>query len=305
MKKNKYQYHPELKSLRHMNVPINKVLLPMMQSSLELLFKFQLSNKKFKVDKFKIKSFDDKLVKFIVYTPKVDQLSDKCLYFIHGGGFVFNSSPHHYKLAKIMGEKLKCKVIYINYRLAPKYKYPHAPLDCFTVYKWILNNAKELNIDVNKIIIMGDSAGGNLAASTTLRAYENNLVVPSHQILLYPVLTKNIETESIKKYVDTPMCNSKDMHKYGNLYYDQSDTSELEYKAPYFSTIFEGYPKTYIEVAEYDCLHDDGVLFFKKLEKENVDCSLTEVKSAMHGYDFKIKSNLVKGLIKERAKFCK
>ena len=95
------------------------------------------------------------------------------------------------------------------------------------------------------------------------------------------------------------------MHKYSKLYYDSKDTSDLKSKAQYFLEIFKGYSKTYIKVAEFDRLHDDEVSFYKKLEKSHIEYSLTEVNGVRHGDDFKIKSNLVKNLIKERLKFCK
>lgn len=306
MKQNKYEFDPELRKIQNMNVPIKKGLMPMFHFFLEMLYLNQHSSKKIHVKKYKIKSFDNKKVKFLVYTPKNVKLNDKCLYFIHGGGFAFNSSPHHYKLAKIMAEKLECKCVYVNYRLAPKYKYPVANLDCYSVYKYILNNREELNIDPTKIILMGDSAGGNLAVSTTIRAHNDGLTIPKAQILLYPALVSGIETESKKSYTDTPMCNAKDMKIYHEMFYGNQDMKEdLIYKSPYFAEIFDNFPSTYIEVAEYDALHDDGLLFYKKLQEHNINSIYHEVKKAMHGYDYVINSNLVKILIENRVKFIK
>lgn len=299
--KDKYIYHDELKKYRNFRIPINRVLIFFSHIFLGLLYYFQFSNKKIKVDKFKINSFDNKKIKNIIYTPKNIELNKRCLYFIHGGGFTFNGSLHHYELAKRMAIKLKCKAVYVDYRLAPKHKFPIAPLDVFSTYKWILENSEYLNINKDEIILMGDSAGGNLVAQTSILAKRNNLILPKVNILLYPVLTKDLETESIKKYTDTPFCNSKDLDKYGKYYY--GDTYSDIPKSPYDEDIFIGYPNTYIEVAEYDCLHDDGVLFFNKLKENNVNTYLNEVKGAMHGYDFAINSSLVNDLINKRCEF--
>lgn len=297
----KYIYHEELKKFKNFRIPINRVLIFFSHIFLGLLYYLQFSNKKIKVDKFKINSFDNKKIKNIIYTPKNIELNKRCLYFIHGGGFTFNGSLHHYELAKRMAIKLKCKAVYIDYRLAPKHKFPIAPLDVFNTYKWILDNSERLNINKDEIILMGDSAGGNLVALTTILAKRNNLVLPKVNILLYPVLTKDLETESIKKYTDTPFCNSKDLDKYGKYYYDDKEYDIP--KTPYDEDIFIGYPNTYIEVAEYDCLHDDGVLFFNKLKENNVNTYLNEVKGAMHGYDFAINSSLVNDLINKKCEF--
>ena len=299
--KNKYVYHEELRKYKNFRIPINRVLIFFSHIFLSLLYYLQFSNKKIKVDKYRVKSFDDRKIKNIIYTPKNIELNKRCLYFIHGGGFTFNGSLHHYELAKRMAIKLKCKAIYVDYRLAPKYKFPIAPLDVFFTYKWILESYEKLNIDRDKIILMGDSTGGNLVALTTILAKRNNMNLSKVNILLYPVLTKNLETESIKKYVDTPFCNSNDLVKYGKYYYDNKEYDIP--KSPYDEKLFDGYPDTYIEIAEYDCLHDDGLLFFNKLKKMNINCELNEVKGAMHGYDFAINSTLVNNLIDKRCNF--
>lgn len=299
----KYIYHEELKKYSNFKVPINRILIFFSHFFLKLLFYFQKSNSKMDVKKVKIKSYDNKKIDNLIFTPKNTQLDDRCLLFIHGGGFVFNGSMHHYKLARKMSTRLKCKTIYIDYRLAPKHKYPVAINDVFSVYKWVLNNCDKLSINKDKIILMGDSAGGNLAATLTNMAYENNLSIPKVNILLYPVLTKGLNTQSYLKYDDTPFCNSKDCKKYEKYYYGKIDCKENNIKAPYDNDIFKKYPFTYIEVAEYDCLHDDGVLFYEKLKENNIKCELIEIKGAMHGYDFAANSNLVNELINKRCDF--
>ena len=303
MKKNKYKYHDDLKKYRNFYIPIYKFLIPFFHFCLNLIYIFQRSNKKFIIEKKKIKSFDDKYIKFMVGTPKITDVNNNCIYFIHGGGFVFNGAPHHYKLAKHLAYELKCKFVFVDYRLAPKYKFPYAPNDCFSVYQWIIDNKNELNID--NVILVGDSAGGNLSVVTTLMAQDNNIKLPDKLVLLYPVLTKDLVTDSMLKYTDTPMCNSKDGAKYNKLYYTSNINDERRYMAPYEADIFSDFPKTYIEVAEYDCLHDDGVLFYNKLKDNGIEVEFTEVKNAMHGYDIAYGSSLINELIEKRIKFIK
>lgn len=302
MAKTKYIYHDDLKKYSKFYVPISKFSLPFLQLVMKSLYAFEKSNKKFTVKKEKIKSFDNKNIKVLVYTPKDIQLNDSCLYYIHGGGYVFNSAPHHFKLAKQMALKLKCKLVFVDYRLAPKYKFPTALKDCYEVYKWIINN-KELNINPSKIIIAGDSAGGNLSLTTTFMAHDNNLVLPKCLVLLYPVTTHGYKTESYLKYNDTPMCNSKDGEKYDKLYYPRPLEELKEYANLVDLEIFDDFPPTYIEVAQYDCLHDDGVLFYNKLVNKNMICKFYEVKDAMHGYDIAIGSKLIDELIEKRIEF--
>lgn len=303
MKKEKYEFNEELKKYRNFYIPIYNFLMPFFHFCLGIIYFFQRNTKYFSIEKKKIKSFDNKNIRFFIGTPKVDNLSSDCIYFIHGGGFVFNGAPHHYKLAKKLSYKLKCKFIFIDYRLGPKYKFPYAPNDCYSVYRWIIENKELLNI--SKLYLVGDSAGGNLAVVTTFMAHDNNIITPDKLILLYPVLTKDLVTDSMLKYTDTPMCNSKDGIKYNRMYYTNDVNNIRKYMAPYEGEIFLNFPPTYIEVAEYDCLHDDGVLFYNKLKDNNVETEFIEVSRAMHGYDIAIESNLVNDLIEKRIKFLK
>ena len=96
---------------------------------------------------------------------------------------------------------------------------------------------------------------------------------------------------------------AKDLDKYSKYYYGSNKEYKRVMKAPYDIELFLDYPSTYIEVAEYDCLHDDGVLFYNKLKEHGIVTSLNEVKGAMHGYDIAINSKLVEELIDKRVKF--
>ena len=133
--------------------------------------------------------------------------------FIHGGGFAYQAAPHHFSLARRFAKKLNCKVFMVDYRLAPKYKFPQAPNDSFTCYRWILDHAGQLKIDKSTIVICGDSAGGNLATVVSIMARDKEIQLPCAQVLLYPVTDRRMHTESMKQYADTPMCNTKDMEK--------------------------------------------------------------------------------------------
>lgn len=270
-------FHKDLQPYAHFHVPINRLLLALSQKPMGFLYKLEHSDDKVCVHKRRING-----IRVLIYEPMVAKEKTACMIFFHGGGFVFNAAPHHFNLARAFVRDLDIKCVFVDYRLAPKYKFPCAPNDCFDVYKWVLSKAQELGIDCKKIILCGDSAGGNLASVTCLRVRDENLQMPCAQMLLYPVVDNSMKYESYTLFQDTPMCNSKDIAKYYKLYLPSEKISLIDYLSPIEAKTLQGLPATHIEVAQYDCLHDEGVAFASKLEKNGVKVELHEILGAMH-----------------------
>ena len=189
-----------------------------------------------------------------------------------------------------------CTVVYVDYRLAYKYKYPIPIEDAFASYKYILKKKKKYK----KVIIGGDSAGGCLAIDVIRKAKELNLSIPDYLFLFYPVLDKTMHTESMKKYTDTPVWNSVLNKKMWDLYLKDDNT----YISPGEMGDVSFMPKTYIETAEYDCLHDEALEFAEKLKKENIDVVVNETKNTMHGFDIK-NGKITRRIINERMELIK
>lgn len=269
--------------------PFNRFLFPMASFFLGLNAKLIRSDKKVKVESVSINGIDKNKINLYIFEKrnKISKLKEqeeikKLILYFHGGGFAYKGYNSHFRNCKRLAKETNAKIIYVDYRLAPRYKFPAALNDCFSAYKWVLKNKKNLNIDENKIILMGDSAGGCLAADLMFKIIEEKLVKPCMQMLIYPVLDKRMETESMKIYTDTPMWNSKLNKKMWKCY-----LGDLEYISPNERTNLSDMIETYIEVAEYDCLRDEGIEFANKLKKANVKVSLEEIKGTMHGYDIK------------------
>lgn len=291
-----YRFDDDLKRYRNVKVPLNPVLIKASQRAMKLLYAMERDDDRIHVDRTRIpiagtscRADEVNHIDALVYEPKRnDARTSSCLLFIHGGGFVFNAAPHHFKLARRLSRELSAKVVMADYRLAPGHTFPTAHKDCLDVYKWLHSNAKTLKIDHDRIIVVGDSAGGNIAAALSLMAYESGLPVPKAQMLLYPVLDRRMQTKSYATFTDTPMCNSKDMARYFKLYAGDAMSIEgslVPYISPLEAGSFDGTPPTYVEVAQWDCLHDEGVRYAQALKDAGIPVELTEVKDAMHGYD--------------------
>ena len=303
--KTKYEFHPDLKKYANFSAPIIPCVVPVMQKLMGVLYMQERSDAEITVSRLQIPARDGAELRALLYTPKNVQENGPCLLFFHGGGFIYNAAPHHFALARTFAQKLGWKTLLVDYRLAPKYKFPTAPQDAFDAYSWLVAQADVLRIDPEKIAVCGDSAGGNLAAVVCLMARERNMRLPKAQMLLYPVTDRRMITESVQKYIDTPMCSSQDMKKYFALYLKAGDRGNSPYLSPIEADTLEGLPAAYVEAAEFDCLRDEGIAYAKALRKAGVPVELHEAKGAMHGYDIAADTDFVQSFVRLRVDFLK
>ena len=302
MKRTKYPIHPDFKKWTNMNPPLNRALLPVIQRSMGLLFTMEKSTADLTVERKIIPVGNGDTIRALWYCPKDIAENAPCLVYYHGGGFVWPASPHHYSLTKEYALKANCKALFVEYRLAPKYQFPVAPEDCYVAYSWAIAHAKELSIDPARTAVAGDSAGAQLATVVCLMAKERGQVMPCGQMLIYPA-AGNVETESVRKYTDTPMCNSRDMEKYGKFYRPDPSVGKNEYASLIEAESLEGLPPAYIETAEFDCLRDGGILYAERLQKSGVPARLHNTEGTMHGFDIVLDSPIVRGCVDRRVAF--
>lgn len=298
-----YNLNPELNSLRKMKAIINKPLLPFLNFFMKIVFRLT-SDSEVSVKTYMVQGYKSEAINVSIIEPKTKiEGKRSTLIFFHGGAFCLRASGAHFRLAKEYALRLSCKVIYADYRLAPKYLFPYALEDCFATYKWVLKNADKLNIDVNRLIIGGDSAGGNLAIGVTMLAMKKKLLLPKAELLIYPVTDRRMMTQSMKEFTDTPVWNAKLNKKLWKMYLSNAK-DQIEYISPMEHDSFEGFPQTYIEVAEFDCLRDEGIAFGEKLKENAVNVELIEVKGACHGFETVTNSSITRNAMDRRIAFC-
>ena len=277
-KPNKYPISDEFGLYKKYKIPFNQKIFSNADKILSVLPKTLKETKKVSIKTEEIKSFDDELIKTYTFEPK-NTPSKKIFLYIHGGGFVFKGAKNHFYFCKKLAEEGLCTVVYIDYRLAYNYEFPTSIEDAFSAYQYILKNKD----NYEKIIIGGDSAGGCLSVDVIRKAKEQNLHLPDYLMLLYPVLDKRMKTESMKKYTDTPLWNSVLNKKMWDLYLRDNK----KYISPNEMKDVSFIPNSYIETAEFDCLHDEAIEFAEKLKKAKIDVIVNETKQTMHGFDVK------------------
>lgn len=253
-----------------------------------------------------IPTFDGEKITCFVLSPKKLPAKAACLIDLHGGGFVLEAAGYHYANAMRYAKEVGCKVVFPLYRLAPQHPFPAFFEDCFSAFAWAYDHGKELGIDVEHMGIGGDSAGATLAVGVCLMARERSHPVKFRfQMLPYPCLDARNESPSAKRFTDTPMWNSSLSDRIGPMTkVDRNDPNYVWY-SPVEADSFEGLPPAYIETAEFDCLHDDGILYARLLQEAVIHVTLNETKGTMHGFDIATKAPTTLAAMEQRIAFMK
>ena len=241
-------------------------------------------------------------VKTTVFSMADAQADAPALIYVHGGAFAYKAAAYQKKLAMIYAKKAGCKVFFPHYHLAPKYPYPAAYEDVMALYRYVTEHARELGVDPARIGIAGDSAGASIAALVCNRWEEENMPMPCLQMLVYPVTDARMETESMKLYTDTPNWDSRANERMWD-YYCGKDSEKRDKASPMWCDLPSALPVTYIETAEFDCLHDEGLAYAGKLKQAGVDVEINETEGTFHGYDAAIDTQIVKQQISRRISF--
>jgi len=253
------------------------------------------------VQKRMIPGFRGGEIEIFIISPKGIPSPAPCLVNFHGGGFVFEGYSSHYRLAMAYAKEGRCRVIYVRYRLAPAHPFPCPQEDCYLALCWVHEHAKELGVDPHRIAVGGDSAGGTLSAVSCLMARDRGAAVsPLFQMLIYPWLDERGNSDSCRRFTDTPMWNSSLSGKVTPLINPHPASTPLAYRSPAQAARHDQLPPAYIEVAEFDCLHDDGVVYKQLLQEQGIQVEFHEVKGAMHGFDTVFNAPTSKKMLQKR-----
>lgn len=197
--------------------------------------------------------------------------------YCHGGGYSTGSTVYARTLTKKLAESTSMDVFAFNYRLAPEHPYPAATDDALKAWNYLMY----LGYGARDVIVAGDSAGGNLALSLTLRLKEQERLLPRGLVLLSPWtdLTKSGKSYESRKEVD-PVLDHEYLDRMIENYAGGQALSD-PLISPLFGN-FKGFPPTYIQVGDNEILLSDATLLHKKLLKENVSAHLDIYKGMWH-----------------------
>lgn len=206
------------------------------------------------------------------------------LVFFHGGGFVIGGIDTHDGLCRMLANDSACRVISVEYRMAPEHKFPAAVEDAFAAVSWIEKNAAQLGVDANRLAVGGDSAGGNLAAVVTQLARDAGAPRLAFQMLLFPVTHIDADTVSRREFAEGYFLEGKTIEWFFDQYFEAgADTSDPK-ASPLLTEKFGGLPPAYVMVAGFDPLHDEGVAYAEKLRDAGVAVTLDDYPDMVHDF---------------------
>ena len=205
------------------------------------------------------------------------------LIWFHGGGWVWSNIDTHDRLTREYAAGAGIATISVDYSLSPEARFPRALLECADVVRKIVANASEWGIDASRIVIGGDSAGGNLALATALALRDHGGPKLRGLLPLYPVTSPDFDRASWLEFADGYGLTRVGMMAYWDLYMRDAADRLNPLAAPLLADV-TGFPPTLIQVAELDILRDEGIAMAEKLRAAGVDVTLETVQGVLHGF---------------------
>jgi acetyl esterase len=216
-----------------------------------------------------------------VYRPHDGRLP--AIVYLHGGGWVVGSIDTHDGLCRELARDSGAVVVSVNYRLAPEHPFPAAPDDVTAAMLWLFTNADALDVDLGRMSLAGDSAGGNLAAVVTRRLVTAGMPIAS-QVLVYPVTDTRTDTASYQRCADGFGLTRDDMVWYLDHYLPPGADRADPDCAPLRALDLSGLPPTYVATCEHDPLRDEGAAYAARLAAAGVDVVHDDAPGMIHGY---------------------
>jgi len=216
-----------------------------------------------------------------IYQPSSAQ-ELPCLVYFHGGGWVVGTLDTVDVPLRAIAKRSGCVVVSVDYRLAPESQFP-APLDdARAAIEWVCSAGQEIGVDVKRVGVGGDSAGGNLAAAAALALRGGPRL--RCQVLIYPVLDFSFDTDSYKQFAEGYLLTRSSMQWYWNQYLSDPSDGGGHLASPLRAGDLDGLPTTLVITAEYDPLRDEGETFAARLRDAGIDVRLSRYEGTIHGF---------------------
>lgn len=204
--------------------------------------------------------------------------------FFHGGCWLMGDIRTHDVYCRAIANRSRAIVVSVDYRLAPEHKCPAAVEDAYAATRWVAEHADTTGADPERIAVMGDSAGGNLAAVVALVARERGGPSLAFQLLIYPITDFNFDTPSYRENATGFHLTHKDMVWSWGHYLSNELEGYQPYASPMRADDLSGLPPALILTAEYDPLRDEGEAYARKLEDAGVPVRLKRYEGMIHGF---------------------
>lgn len=242
-------------------------------------------------------TIDGYTIKLNVVRPKGVKGKLPVFIFIHGGGWVLGDYPTHKRMVRDLVVLSGLAGVFVNYTRTPDARYPQAVNEIYAATKWVAEHGEEIGVDGKNLAVVGNSVGGNMTAVTALKAKEKGGPVIKLQIMMWPIVDANFETESYKRFGEKRFLTTPLMKWMYDLYTTDPKERKEIYASPLQATVeqLKGLPPALIQVAESDVLRDEGEAYGRKLDEAGVKVTTVRYNGMIHDF------GLLNGLAMEPA----
>ena len=206
------------------------------------------------------------------------------LVFYHGGGFVICDLETHDAPCRLLAQHSGCRVLSVDYRLAPEHKFPAAADDALAAFRDVVARADEFGADPSRIAVGGDSAGGQLATVTAQQALADGGPAPAFQLLIYPVCDFAEKYPSYHLFTSGFFLTEAQMDWFGAHYLSPDDDLDDPKASPIKAGPLNGLAPAHIITAGFDPLRDEGEAYAAKLKGDGVEVTLRRHSTLIHGF---------------------
>jgi len=206
--------------------------------------------------------------------------------FIHGGGWVLGDYPTHRRMVRDLVLESGAAAVFVNYTPTPDAVYPQQINEIYASLKWVAENGDAIKVDGKNLAVVGNSVGGNMTGVMGLIAKEKGGPKIKLQIMMWPIVDADFETESYKEFGEKRFLSSSLMKWMYDMYIPEPEKRKDIHASPLQATIeqLKGLPPTLIQVAESDILRDEGEAYGRKLDEAGVTVTVTRYDGMIHDF---------------------
>lgn len=236
-------------------------------------------------DRLMVEDIEAEGIHVRIYRPPGED-PKPCLLHAHGGGWTTGSCETHDDLAAEIADQADVVSVLFDYRLAPEHRHPAQVEDMAKVLDWVRSTGRAIGIDPTRIVLSGDSAGGQVAAGLALSLARQGEAPLRGLVLINPGLSADMDTESYIRNANAPGLSRAEMLDYLTAFLGPAGSPNWRdpLALPNLAADVSGLPPSFITVAGHDPLYDDGGIFLAKLQAAGVPAVLREEPALAHSY---------------------
>jgi acetyl esterase/lipase len=221
-----------------------------------------------------------------IVRPKGSKENLPAVMYFHGGGWVLGGKDTHDRLVREIANGANAAVVFVNFTPSPEAKYPTPIEEAYAATKYIAEKGKDLNLDTSKLVLAGDSVGGNMVAAVLLLAKEWGGPNIAYQVLFYPVTDANFDTPSYQQFATGIWLTREAMKWFWNNYLPDKEARKQPTASPLQASIdqLKGQPPALIITDENDVLRDEGEAYAHKLIQAGVNVTAVRYLGTIHNF---------------------